>query len=320
MDDLQWRDNLANVAACQEDPVVATAEMLGLPPQEQGHRTLSAGGTTVAGAFDAYLGGLGRLWAAEDDSTGHVADAVSLFSDALALDPSFALAQLGLGQAHLAEFDDTGDHESARRAAESARVATKLDDRLAAAHVTLGRTEEILGENYTAAIQEFTRALDIDPVNRVARRKLAEAYWSDYKLALAESTFEKAVVNRPKHWAAHFDLGRFYYTWNRYDDALRVLGEAVKLAPDNPWPYIVIGVVHLEEERFDDACVQLNRVLELEPSPEVSRMVYSNLGTCYFVLALYADAVEMYELALGMDKSSYATWGNLAATYNVLLD
>jgi tetratricopeptide (TPR) repeat protein len=52
----------------------------------------------------------------------------------------------------------------------------------------------------------------------------------------------------------------------------------------------------------------------------MSRIVYSNLGTCYFVLALYADAVEMYELALGMDKSSYATWGNLAATYNVLLD
>jgi serine/threonine-protein kinase len=312
VDNLQWQDNLANVAACQEDPVVATADMLGLTPQEQGHRTLSAGGTTVPGAFDAYIGGLGRLCAEEDDSTDHVADAVSLFTEAVKLDPSYALAHVGLGQAHWSVFKTTGKEEDAWRAAESARVATGLDNRLANAHIVAGLVENQVG-SYPAAALEFTRALDIDPVNSVARRELATAHWYNHELALAESTYKEAVVVRPKHWAAHFDLGSFYFTRNRYDDALRELGEAVELAPDNPWPYVVIGAAHLEEERFDDACVQLNRALELKPSPEVSRMVYSNLGTCHFVRSRYADAINMYDMALKEDESHYVTWGNLAA-------
>ena len=315
VDNLQWQDNLANVAACQEDPVVATAEMLGLTPQEQGHRTLSAGGTTVPGAFDAYLGGLGRLWAEEDDSTDHVADAVSLFTEAVRLDPSYALAHVGLGQGYWSVFKTTGDPEDRRKAAGSARVAVELDDRMAAAHVTLGLIEA-QAENRSGAAQEFTRALDADPVSIEARRQLAEVSIDDDELALAESTYEAAVVARPKHWAAHYYLGCFYYTENRYDDALRALGEASALASDNPWPYIVIGAVHFEEDRFDEACAQLNRALELAPS----RMAYSILGTCHFVQSRYADAISMYEIALEMDDEYYATWGNLAAAYDAAYD
>jgi len=313
VDDRQWQDNLANVAACQEGPVVAAMDMLGLTLEEPGRRTLSSGGTTVPGAFDDYAGGLGRLWAAKDDSTDHVADAVSLFNEAVTLDPSYALAHVGLAQAYWSAFKTTGDPKDRRRATESARVATELHDGMSAAHVTLGRIEAQAG-NYSAAAQEFTRALDMDPVDPEARRRLAEMSYKDGDLALAELTYKEAVAVRPQHWFAHYDLACFYYAEDRYDDALRVLSDASALAPDNPWPYIVIGVVHFNEDRFDEACVQLNRARELKPS----RYVYSILGTCHFVQSRYADAISMYEMAIELDDEYYVTWGNLAAPYDVV--
>ncbi|MCK4410421.1 MAG: tetratricopeptide repeat protein, partial [Candidatus Eisenbacteria sp.] len=315
VDDRQWQDSLANVAACQEDPVVTAADMLGLTLQERGHQMPSAGGTTVPGAFDAYLGGLGRLWAQEDDSTDHIADALALFNEAVTLDPSYALAHVALGQAYWRAFKTTRDPEDRRKAAESSRVAVELDDRMAAAHVTLGLIEAQAG-NYSAAAQEFTRGSDIDPVNREARLGLAEASVSAGDLALAEFTYKKAIAVRRKHWAVHYDLGYFYYGEDRYDDALRALSEASALAPGNAWPYIAIGAIYFKKDRFDEACAELNRALELKPS----RYVYSILGTCHFVQSRYADAITMYEMALEQDKSQYVTWGNLAAAYDVLLD
>ena len=314
---LKYDDNLANVAAFQDDPVAETADMLELTDQERGRRTLSAGGTTVPGAFDAYVSGLGRLRPAKDDSTDHVGDAVSLFNEAVTLDPSYALAHVGLCQAYLSAFETTGDPEDERKAEGSARVAVnaRVEDRMAIAHVTLGLIEARAGKS-DAAVGEFNRALHIDPVNRMARQGLADVSERDGDLALAELTYKEAVDARPQHWAAHYDLGSFYFRENRHSDALRVLREASALAPGNPWPYTLIGIVHFDTDRFDEACAQLNRALELAPS----RVVYSVLGTCHFVQSRYADAIRMYEMALEEDMSRYVTWGNLAAAYDAAGD
>jgi serine/threonine protein kinase/tetratricopeptide (TPR) repeat protein len=315
VDDRHWVDDLANVAAFQEDPVVATADMLGLTLQEGGFQVLSAGGTTVPGAFDAYISGLGRLWAAKDDSTDHTADAVVLLEKATTLDPSFALAHADLAQAHWNALVATKDPEESRNAAESARLATELDGRMAAAHVTLGLIEARDG-NYTAAVRAFRRALDADPVNPRARRKLAEVSFDSGEFALAEITYKEGLDLRRKHWAPYYELGLFYYERGRNSDALRVLSQAAALAPGNAWPYILIGVIYFDTDRLDEAWGMWEQAAELAPSPAA----YSNLGSSYFAETRYADAVRMYEMAIEEDELYYIIWGNLAAAYDVVPD
>ena len=313
VDERQWQDDLANVAAFQEDPVVATAKMLGLTLEEQARRTLSAGGTTVPSAFDAYIGGLGRLWTAEDDSTDHTTDAIVLLEEAVALDPSFALARSDLAQAHWNAFVATKDPEDSMNAAESARLAIGLGDQLASAHIVAGIVKNH-NEDFPAAIQEFRRALDIDPVNREARFRLAEASVSAGDFALAESTYKEAIDVRRKYWRVHYDLGHFYYDQRRNDDALRVLREASALAPGNWKPYTFIGCIYYDTDRLDEAWAMMERSAEVAPSREA----YSNLGTFYFGEARYADAARMYETALELDDAYYITWGNLAAANDVM--
>jgi serine/threonine-protein kinase len=303
-------DEIANVAAFQEDHAIIVAEMLGITQDDGNAWPLSAGGTTVPVAFVPYLRALGLL---ESRDASRLAEASSLFQEAARLDPSFALAHAGLGEALWRSFNVTGDPEELRRAKESARTAVACDDRTPDAHVTLGRIEA-RGGDYVAAVREFTRALEIDPVNATARAALANVYYTDGDVGLAEDNYRQAIDDRPRYWQAHYNLGCFYYSEGRYDEALETLKHASALAPDHPWPRIVIGAVHFGEDRFDEACTELNRALELGPS----RYVYTVLGTCHFVESRYADAVEMYELALEEDRSQYISWGNLAAAYDVV--
>ncbi len=318
---LKYQDHLANVAAFQEDPVAQIADMLELTCQERDRRVLTDSGTPVPDAFRYYIIGLGRLWAAQNDSTDHIADAIVLLEGATATDPSFTLAHADLGRAHWNAFLDTKDPEELRKAAESSQRAVKLDDRIAAAHVTLGLIEDHAG-NYAAAAEEYGRALDIDRVNPRARQLLAKMRVKENDLDLAEVTYNAAIRDRREHWAPYYALGVYYYERGEreWEEALRVLSKASELAPGNAWPYILTGAVHYNAERFDKALVAWERALELGPA----RWVYSNLGTSYFVESRYADAISKYEkaieVAIETGNEHYGTWGNLAAAYDAAGD
>jgi tetratricopeptide (TPR) repeat protein len=313
IDSWQCNDYLANVAAFQEDPIDAVAEMIEVTRGDRRQHALSAGGTTVPGAFEMYVRGLGRLWAADEDTTDHTADAVALLEEATELDPSFTLARVNLARAHWDAFAESKDPDALAKATASAQRAAGMTHKPASAHVVLGMIEAYR-ENYDAAVRQFRSALEIDPLNLEARRRLAGVCVSMGDIALAEVTHRELIDLRRRHWAPYYGLGWFYYMQQRNDDALVVLSEAVALAPGNSWPYILIGAIYFDEDRLDEAWAMWEKAAELDPSSEA----YSNLGTSYFAEARYADAARMYETALEIDDTGYVTWGNLAAAYGVV--
>ena len=70
---------------------------------------IQAGKSTIPAAFEQYVQGLGHLQRFE--RLGNINSAIASFEEAVALDPRFALAYAGLGQA----FENTGDHEQAEQ-------------------------------------------------------------------------------------------------------------------------------------------------------------------------------------------------------------
>jgi len=141
---------------------------------------------------------------------------------------------------------------------------------------------------------------------------------SEDKLTLAEQIYREAVNDRREHWAPYYNLGSYYRDREQEGDALRAFDEASARAPGNTWPYMGIAAVCLDNDLFDEACVQLDRARELKPS----RYVYSLLGWCHFVQWRYADAIAMYKMAIEMaiemddEQDVYVTWGNLAAAHD----
>ncbi|MBN1461084.1 MAG: protein kinase, partial [Armatimonadetes bacterium] len=313
LDTWQAEESPANVAAMQTDPVLGAAAGLGLTLDDRQRAALAAGGTTVPGAFELYLEGLGHLRSAETDSTRSLAEAMKLLEDSLELDASFALAASALGEACWQRYLAEGDTSFLPPARSASRRAVELGDRLSQPHLTLCSIWAKAG-NYPAAVRELRRALDIDPLDFYARRKLADLSVETGDYTLAELTYGEAVDLRRNYWLPRFDIGLFYYGRGRYEDAIAALRTAAGLAPGNSYIWNALGAVYFQLDMLDQAKAAFERCSELEPS----YAVFSNLGTLYFGEARYADACNMYAKALELEDERYTIWGNYGAACNVV--
>jgi serine/threonine-protein kinase len=164
---------------------------------------------------------------------------------------------------------------------------------------------------FNPAIQEFQRAIDLDPGNADAWRGLAAAYESSNRLDEAEATYLKAIDLRRDYWAGFSYLADFYTRRNRYLDAETMLKRVVELTPDNFIGYRSLGGVYLYQGDYANAIGALEKASGLRPSPAT----YSNLGVAQMAMGRYGDAVTSLEKALSMGAADYRVVGNLADAY-----
>src|SRR3546814_5679141 len=93
--------------------------LLGVIPGRQGTLAKRLAPTRNLVAYDAYLKGLDRLQASDED--GNLTSAVGYFNQALSADSGFARAQAGLCRAEIRHFEyarDATAYENAREARE----------------------------------------------------------------------------------------------------------------------------------------------------------------------------------------------------------
>jgi len=301
------RDELSNI----EDALPGlVAEMLDLQLPVQARTVLRAGTTRVADAYDAYL--LGRGYLRRYDKEGNVDLAVAAFKQALERDSHYALAYAGLGEAYWRNFDRTKSPEWLQLAQEANTRAIELSNNLAPAHVNLGMTYVASGR-YQAAIEEFQRALAIDPLDADAYRELGRAYEAANRMKDAEATYQRAIQLRPNDWLSNSQLGVFYYRAGQYAEAEPLFEKVIALTPDNVNGYSNLGGLYVVWGRYAQAEPLLKKAIEVRPSDVRG---YSNLGLLYFQLGRYPEAVPLFEQAV--EKSSGANYtleGNLADAY-----
>src|SRR5260370_25939137 len=89
--------------AVQDQVVNAAVEMLNVEVQPGEREALQTHGTEVASAYDFYLQGLGYLQ--NYDKMENIESAVKVFDTALQLDPQYALAYAGRGQAYCEMYE-----------------------------------------------------------------------------------------------------------------------------------------------------------------------------------------------------------------------
>jgi serine/threonine protein kinase/tetratricopeptide (TPR) repeat protein len=303
-------ERIGNVSALQDELVTGLVEALEIDLDENECRLLTAGGTTLPAAFDAYVRGRGHLVLAKAEDREGVDRAIALFEEALVGDPRYVLALAGLGEAYWQKCRITKEDVCRTLAIESLERAIGLDDRLAITHLILGKIHATTGTHEEAA-REFERAIEIDPSNVAALFKLGDAQSRLGEPALSEETYQRAIDLRPAYWRGYSYLGYFYRTQGRYEDAAAQFKKVIKLVPESAIGYQRLGVVYYDLERYEDSLVMLAAANDIAPSS----MGYSNLGTLYFQRGRYADAAVMYEKALELHDTDYRIWGNLGSSY-----
>ncbi len=288
-----------------EDRVVdGVVRMLGLEVRPQEREVLTAHGTSVAGAYDFYLQGRGYLQ--NYDKPENLDSAISVFQQSLKMDPNYALAYAGLGDAYWWKYYYRNEVRWVTASRTACERAAALNAKLPEAHACLGTVYNGTG-NYEKAAEAFRAALDGDPLNDDAYRGLAKAYEKLNKPAEAEQTYQKAISVHPHYHAGYTWLAIFYWRQGRLADATKMFEQVAKLTPDSFQAHYNLGAIYLLQGKYSEAITTLDRSIALRPTAEA----YSNLATAYFSLRNFAQAATTYERALSVDASDYVVWGNL---------
>jgi serine/threonine protein kinase len=182
----QYRQKISDVMPVQEEIAWQISEALRLRLTAAQKKKLRKRATVNPEAYQAYLRGRHHWnrWSAEGFRR-----AVDYFQQAIDLDPVYAAAYAGLGDAYgtMAYYGYVEPHDGFARARAAARRALELDRELPDAHVTLALGHLFASWDWPAAEAELKQAIALNP-------KLSVAH-SVYALYLATcARFDEALV------------------------------------------------------------------------------------------------------------------------------
>ena len=303
-------DSIANIATWQEDLVVEAASAIGLAPAPGDKAALASAGTTVPGAFESYLRGLGLL--AGPETFENADAAIAAFEESVGGDPSFAAAGIGLAEAYWSKYTLGKDRSPALKAESQVRAVMKANDKLAYGHLVLGGIVRGLGR-MDEAVREFEQALALDPLSYDTQIKLGLVYEDALQPDKAEAAYRSALRMRPDYWAAASYLGYFYFFQGAYDKARDQYETVTRLCPGNIYGLNDLGAAHfkLGENALAEAAFERSAAIKQNPD------ACSNLAVLYYFRGRYANAVTMNEAAIGLGLGIYYVhWGNLADAYH----
>jgi len=289
----------------QDRVVTAALDMLPTQLKPEQRLTLSAHQNTQPAAYEAYIRGRGYLQ--EYEKPENIDSAITEFQDVLRIDPSYAPAYAGLGEAYWIGYQQLNrGKEWLTRASANCEKALAASTSLAEGHACYGNVLFGTGK-YEEAVKQYQRSLELDPNSDYALGQLADAYQKLGNPAAAEAAYKKAVALRPNYWAVYSGLGAIYFGQARYGEAAEMFERVTQLAPDNYSGYSNLGAIYLLQGRYQDAISQLKRSIDLRPNV----IAYTNLGAAYFALRHFAEAADSFQQGVKLDARNWSNWGNL---------
>jgi eukaryotic-like serine/threonine-protein kinase len=298
-----------DLAAVQNDAVTRLARMMHI--RVSGETLKSSDGAAAPTAYEGYLKALGYVQ--RYDKPGNLDLAIAALENSVDADPRFALGYAELGEAYRLKNQVDPNPQWIAKASANLERATRLDNKLPITYVALGRMHSSLRKN-DLALQEFQKALEINPRDADATIGMAETYEHMGRLQDAEENFTRAARLRPDYWDGYNNLGAFYERQGRYADAVAQYRHVIELTPDNATAYSNLGVVYLnlgDPKSLTEAEAALKKSIQLTPSYGA----FANLGLLYFLQKRYADSAETTAQALKINDKDWRVWDNLLQPY-----
>jgi tetratricopeptide (TPR) repeat protein/TolB-like protein len=290
----------------QDRVVAAVEEMLDLELEATERKALIAGGTRDAEAAELFLEARGRI--AREPTAVQLTHAMTLYRQALEIDPEYADAMVELANACEQRYQLEGDSIWLEHGAAYARRAVALAPDLPSAQLAAGRFE-FANSAYESAIHHLGRAISLDPLGVASYLYLAQAHEAVGEKEAAEKAMARAVRTGPDDWLTHYRIGRFFYV--ERGDAERAVAffeKVIDLVPQSSVGYSALGscLFHLGDRA--GAREHLERAVEIGSDYEA----FANLATLEFYERNYTAAAGLYERALELDDGDHMVWIGLA--------
>ncbi len=168
--------------------------------------------------------------------------------------------------------------------------------------------------DWDRALDDFTMALSIGPPSAgvYADRGMVYGFVNQPEKALAD--FSGAIRLDPENVKALFNRGVTYGNMGQNREAIADFTKVLAMEPSYASAYSALTTLLMEEKKYDTCLILAEQGIRLEPDrPEL----YAILGNCEFETGQTDKAVENFRHCLRIDNASLDAFLGLAAAYVV---
>ncbi len=265
----QYDRKMSDLLATQREIAAAIAEKLQIKLAGTETKGITKKYTNNNEAYQLYL--KGRFYFARR-SDEDIRRSIDLFQQAIKLDPNFALAYVGIGEAWavMPSYPYMSPKEAMPQAKAAVAKALEIDQDLPEAHTVAGIIAATYDWDWTKAEGEFKRSLELDP-----------------NLALTHYRYA---------WVYLSPMGR-------HDEAIAEMKRAMELEPLSLVQGANFAGVYIYARQFDNALDIAKKTYDLDPN-----MVTGQNWMChsYTMKGMYAESLSISEKSMQSNVSLLA--------------
>jgi tetratricopeptide (TPR) repeat protein len=273
----EYQRDAREIQALQATVAKAVAQAVDIEITADDARRFAAVRAVAPDVYEAYLKGR-YYW--NQRTRASIRTAIGHFEAALALDPTYAPAYAALADCYnqlgTVMVGGGPPREWRPKAAEAAIKALQIDADLAEAHATLGYVRHY-----------------------------------DWEWAEAESSFKRAIALNPSYALARIWYANYLCSRLRFDEAVREVMIARSLDPLSLIVSTNVGWVLQMARRNDEAIVELERALALDPTYLQAHM---RLAASYIHAGRFDAAIEENQAIARLSNGSAASLVGLEHT------
>ena len=308
--------DLNDILSVQDDVATAVANEIRLALSPSSGKGIANGPSRSVNreAYDAYLRGR-FYWT----NRGDLHKSVDAYQEAIQKDPQYALAYAGLANAYAllgqVPYDDLPPSDAKPKARDAAARALQLDPQLSEAHAVLANVEFSYDWNFPAAEREFQQAIALGPNNPIPHIWYGQYCIARNRLSQALEENSRALDLDPVSPLFNTVRAEIYYHARNYDAAIEQARRTIEQYPTYPLAYIWLGSAYREKKMYAEALEQFSKGRQLSGDRPVLIALYAH------ALAVSGDAAGARKVLADLKdlaRTRYASSLYFAAIYTGL--
>jgi tetratricopeptide (TPR) repeat protein len=140
----------------------------------------------------------------------------------------------------------------------------------------------------------------------------AEAAARNENYPLVEELLTRVLEQEPKHKTVRRQLGAALYQQRKYDEAISVMLEQVKINPFDNYSHSIIGQSLWAQQNYSEADTAFRKQLEITP---LDSQAHRNLGQMLVEWRKYKEAVPELEQAISLDPEEEMLYVSVGQAY-----
>ncbi|MGB2888579.1 MAG: tetratricopeptide repeat protein, partial [Candidatus Acidiferrales bacterium] len=297
----QYDRKLADMIALREEIAKEMTTALRMRLTGADEKRMAKTYTANPEAYQDYL--KGRYWWNKRTGEG-LNKGIEYFQQAIAKDPTYALAYAGLADSYsvLSDYGFVAPKEGYPRAKEAALKALQLDETLAEAHTSLASVKTSYDWDWSGGEREFQRAIALNPSYATAHHWHAVTLMIMGRSEEAIAEVKRALELDPLSLIINRTLGQVFYLARQYDQAIEQLRKTLEFDPSFVRAHSFLGLAYIQKFMYKEGIAEFEKELVVSPGTPYALSV---LGYAYAAAGRRAEAPKVLDKLNELSKQKY---------------